>query len=316
MKKWLLLGLLALCGIFVTGLAAEDEDAADDYIKWVDFDIPLAVMKQAYKYDVDSKGELDFVQLLAYAAAKNWGSFRYRGESEALSKVVARVRAGEYLHTIASELKLYEFYFSVYNAVLGNFIGHFEKDGEVVYGLKAFSPIAKNYHYSHSDDFGNPRSYGYRRPHLGHDMFGSVGTPIIAVECGVVEALGWNQYGGWRIGIRTHDTKRYYYYAHLQRDKPYAQNIALGSHVRAGDVIGYLGNSGYSRRENVCNIKDPHLHFGLQIIFNEAQKDGNNQIWIDTYNLIRFLNQNRMPTTRGEGGEAVRAVSTDSLPLE
>lgn len=32
---------------------------------------------------------------------------------------------------------------------------------------------------------------------------GSIGTPIIAVESGVVEHLGWNQYGGWRIGIRS-----------------------------------------------------------------------------------------------------------------
>ena len=43
---------------------------------------------------------------------------------------------------------------------------------------------------------------------------GSIGTPIIAVESGTIEHLGWNQYGGWRIGIRSNDKKRYYYYAH------------------------------------------------------------------------------------------------------
>ena len=36
-------------------------------------------------------------------------------------------------------------------------------------------------------------------------MMGQVGTPVIAVESGYVEALGWNQYGGWRIGIRSFD---------------------------------------------------------------------------------------------------------------
>ncbi len=46
---------------------------------------------------------------------------------------------------------------------------------------------------------------------------GSIGTPIIAVESGTIEALGWNQYGGWRIGIRSFDKKRYYYYAHLRK---------------------------------------------------------------------------------------------------
>lgn len=46
---------------------------------------------------------------------------------------------------------------------------------------------------------------------------GQVGTPVIAVESGYVEAIGWNQYGGWRLGIRSFDRKRYYYYAHLRK---------------------------------------------------------------------------------------------------
>ena len=81
------------------------------------------------------------------------------------------------------------------------------------YGLKAFHPLAKNFPYSHYDDFGVSRSYGYRRQHLGHDMMGQTGTPVVAVESGYVEAIGWNQYGGWRLGIRSFDKKRYYYYA-------------------------------------------------------------------------------------------------------
>ncbi len=47
--------------------------------------------------------------------------------------------------------------------------------------------------------------------------YGSIGTPIVAVESGYIEALGWNQYGGWRVGIRSFDGKRYYYYAHLRK---------------------------------------------------------------------------------------------------
>ena len=77
-------------------------------------------------------------------------------------------------------------------------------------------PIAKNYSFSHYDDFGASRSYGFKRTHLGNDLMGSIGTPIIAVESGTVEHLGWNQYGGWRVGIRSLDGKRYYYYAHLR----------------------------------------------------------------------------------------------------
>ena len=43
--------------------------------------------------------------------------------------------------------------------------------------------------YSDFDDFGASRSYGFKRKHLGHDMMGQVGTPVIAVESGYVEAL-------------------------------------------------------------------------------------------------------------------------------
>ena len=49
-------------------------------------------------------------------------------------------------------------------------------------------------------------------------MMGQTGTPVMAVESGYVETMGWNQYGGWRIGIRSFDKKRYYYYAHLRKD--------------------------------------------------------------------------------------------------
>ena len=34
------------------------------------------------------------------------------------------------------------------------------------------------------------------------------------------------------------------------------------------------------------------MHFGVQLIFNEVQKDGNNQIWIDVYEIIEYLKRN------------------------
>lgn len=166
------------------------------------------------------------------------------------------------------------------------------------YGLKAFHPLAKNFPYSHYDDFGVSRSYGYRRQHQGHDMMGQTGTPVIAVESGVVEAIGWNQYGGWRLGIRSFDTKRYYYYAHLRKDYPYQSILKEGSVVTAGDVIGYMGRTGYSSKENSNNIDETHLHFGLQLIFDESQKEGNGEIWIDCYEIIRFLSINRSDSVK------------------
>ena len=325
MKKRILCLLAVAVLILATAAAAHGQQPEnDEYIKWFSFDVPLAVLKQAYKYDINSQNTdapLDFVQLLAYSAAANWGKFNSQNACPKMSAAVARIQAGERLHDIAAQLKLYNFYLEAYGAAVGGLVGEFEietTDGEWQrkYGLKAFAPIAKNFGFSHSDDFGNPRSFGYRRPHLGNDMFGSIGTPIISVECGHVEALGWNPYGGWRVGIRSIDQKRYYYYAHLKKGTPFAENLEIGQRVYAGDVIGYLGNTGYSRKEDATNIKQPHLHFGIQIIFDESQKDGNNQIWIDAYNIVRFLGQNRMETTRTEGGHYKRSFKTNNFPFE
>ena len=128
-----------------------------------------------------------------------------------------------------------------------------------------------------------------------------IGTPIIAIESGYVEALGWNQYGGWRIGIRSMDKKRYYYYAHLRQNYPYAEGLKEGSIVTAGDVIGYMGHTGYSTKENVNNIEVTHLHWGLELIFDESQKDSNNEIWINVYPLTRFLEGHKSSVEKIEG---------------
>jgi murein DD-endopeptidase MepM/ murein hydrolase activator NlpD len=132
-------------------------------------------------------------------------------------------------------------------------------------------------------------------------MMGLIGTPVIAVESGTVEALGWNQYGGWRIGIRSFDGRRYYYYAHLRQNYPYAEGLEVGDVVTAGDVIGYMGHTGYSTTENVNNIEVTHLHWGLQLIFDESQKEGDNEIWIDVYPLTRFLAKHTQPVAKIEG---------------
>lgn len=61
-----------------------------------------------------------------------------------------------------------------------------------------------------------------------------------------------------------------------------------------------MGHTGYSDKENVNNIDIVHLHFGIQLIFDESQKDGNNEIWISCYELARFLSQNRSEVTKQE----------------
>lgn len=135
-----------------------------------------------------------------------------------------------------------------------------------------------------------------------------IGTPIIATESGTIEAIGWNQYGGWRIGIRSFDKKRYYYYAHLRQNYPYRENLKEGDTVTAGDVIGYMGHTGYSTKENVNNIEEVHLHYGIELIFDEARRAEGNEIWIDGYNLVRFLSKNQSAVQKVEGTKEWKRV--------
>ena len=263
-------------------------------------------MEIAYRLDVESHQNdngvtYNWVELLAYLACKNGGNFK-NFKQEDLTNLLFCLEHGQKMEDLTKNLKYYAYYYESYQAVLGGFVGNYSievtnangnKAFEPRYGLKAFLPIAKNYSFSHYDDFGNSRSYGFRRVHLGNDLMGSIGTPVIAVESGTIEHLGWNQYGGWRIGIRSFDGKRYYYYAHLRKDHPYVNGLEEGMTVKAGDVIGYLGMTGYSIKENVNNINVPHLHFGMQLIFDESQVDGPNEIWIDVYQIIEFLKKNR-----------------------
>lgn len=292
------------------------ENTSGDYIKWVDFTVPAEAMNKAYQYDVDSYEEeihLNWIELLAYAAARQGGEFGKKALKN-IDECAASLREGKSMEELTEKLKYYPYYLEAYTAVLGGFVGEYEVEGEKRYGLKAYSPIAKNFPYTDYDDFGASRSYGYARPHLGHDMMGQIGTPIIAVESGYVEALGWNQYGGWRIGIRSFDKKRYYYYAHLRQNYPYAGDLKEGDIVTAGDVIGYMGHTGYSARENVNNIETVHLHFGLELVFDESQKESNNEIWINGYELVKFLSRNRSEVYKVEGTKEWKRVTDIKLP--
>lgn len=279
-----------------------------NYIKWVDFNATYEVLEKTSKLDITSHNnnnvvKYNWIELLSYLACKYGGNFK-RFKQADLNTLVNKLNDGASMQDLTKDLKNYSYYYEAYDAILHEFIGEYEielpndsgtetKSFTKKYGVKAFLPVAKNYSFSHYDDFGNARSYGFKRVHLGNDLMGSIGTPIIAVESGIVEALGWNQYGGWRIGIRSMDKKRYYYYAHLRKDHPYNKELYEGKIVKAGDVIGYLGMTGYSPKENVNNINIPHLHFGMQLIFDESQKDGINQIWIDVYQIIEFLRKNK-----------------------
>ena len=331
--------LLCLC-LFMkrTDRQAGIFQTSGDFIKWVDFNVTCEALEQAFRYDVDTcqaEVHLNWVDLLAYLGTRYGGDFSRYKKSD-MKKVAEQLINGEMtMEELTSDMKYYHYYRQAYGAVLDGLVGTFQAEipaDEVPemlqqsaqntdtvwvtkYGLKAFFPLAKNFPYNDFDDFGVSRSYGFKRRHLGHDMMGQVGTPIIAVESGYVEALGWNQYGGWRIGIRSFDKKRYYYYAHLRKNYPFQSNLKEGSAVQAGDVIGYMGRTGYSSKENTNNIEESHLHFGLELVFDESQKESDHEIWINCYELVKFLRRNQCETVKVEGTKEWRRVyQTKDVP--
>jgi murein DD-endopeptidase MepM/ murein hydrolase activator NlpD len=104
---------------------------------------------------------------------------------------------------------------------------------------------------SFTNTFGAPRAdTGW---HHGEDIFASLGAPLLAVADGTLFSVGWNDVGGYRLWLR--DTQgNQFYYAHLSAFAPLAQN---GAEVEAGDVIGFMGNSGGAQGTPY------HLHFEI-----------------------------------------------------
>ncbi len=279
--------------------------AGAEPIRWVDFAVPYESLKYAMEQDIatfEQEKHISWIDILALAACRTGGKCGLASVRKAAHELKGERSPKE----LAKDLgKYYDYYHESFSAALGGLLGSFaiEVDGQwkASYGLKAYSPIAAGYGYSHCSDFGNSRSFGFQRKHLGNDLMGSAGTPIVAVEGGVVEAMGWNRYGGWRIGIRSFDSKRYYYYAHLQKDHPFAEGLQEGDIVQAGELIGFMGRTGYSDKENTNNIETVHLHFGMELVFDESQKECNSEIWIDVYDIVRLLSSHRSSIKRMDG---------------
>ena len=298
MKKRIFLCILALW------LVLPRVNAEGEVLRWVEFDLSYSALKAALEQDIAAQGEekpISWIDILALASVRKGAKLV---DAKAVRQAAQELKGDQTpQELLGNQYTYFAYYRRAYEAVLGGLVGNYaievtnkdtgQKEWVATYGLKAFSPIAAGYGYSHYHDFGSSRSYGFARRHLGNDLMGSLGTPIVAVESGTVEALGWNQYGGWRIGIRSDDTLRYYYYAHLQKDHPYARGLEVGSRVQAGDVIGFMGRTGYSTRENVNNINTVHLHFGLELVFDESQKECDSEIWVDVYSLVELLSEHR-----------------------
>ena len=142
----------------------EDLEKEKSYIKWVDFKGTAVVLKKLADTDINShvnneQIQFNWIELMAYLGCKYGGELSLFKDKD-LENLLSSLREG-------------------YDAIFHEYIGEYEiatvdeqgnKKYVKKYGLKAFSPIAKNYYFSHYKDFGSARSYGYRRVHLGNDL--------------------------------------------------------------------------------------------------------------------------------------------------
>lgn len=129
------------------------------------------------------------------------------------------------------------------------------------------------------------RSYGGLRGHEGTDLMPPENLPghfkVVSMTEGTVEKIGWLEKGGYRIGIRS-PRGGYYYYAHLDS---YAQEFVPGQSVEAGELLGYMGDSGYGP-EGTSGRFDVHLHLGIYLETETASELSVNPYW-----LLRYLEE-------------------------
>jgi len=103
------------------------------------------------------------------------------------------------------------------------------------------------------DNWGDPRDNG-QRLHHGTDILAPAGTLVTAAAPGTIEKLWQSAAGGTTLYVRSPARDWTYYYAHLSG---YALGVHAGQEVRAGDPLGYVGDTGNAGTGNF------HLHFGM-----------------------------------------------------
>ena len=103
----------------------------------------------------------------------------------------------------------------------------------------------------YTDTYAVPRSdIAY---HHGEDIFAQLGAPVLAVADGTVYSVGWEKLGGNRLWLRD-GAGNLFYYAHLAA---YSTLAANGRQVHAGEVLGFVGNTGDAEGTQY------HLHFEI-----------------------------------------------------
>ncbi|WP_017380698.1 M23 family metallopeptidase [Paenisporosarcina sp. TG-14] len=148
-------------------------------------------------------------------------------------------------------------------------------------------PIPLNHNYSYNGTWGANRGWGGRRIHEGTDLYADYSVPVKSTSYGVIEVMGWNEFGGWRVGIRDIQNT-YHYYAHLAY---FNKDIKEGDIVELGTIIGYVGSTGYGKKGTSGRFP-PHLHYGMY------KYNGRTEWAFDPYPHLKIWEQQAKKTKR------------------
>lgn len=166
--------------------------------------------------------------------------------------------------------------------------------------LKAFSaiyndleyfPVARGkntkYWIVYEDGFYENRNFLGSYKHEGCDIMAEYNVsgyyPIVSVTDGIVENIGWLPKGEYRVGVRANHGG-YFYYAHLSK----YTNIKKGDKIKAGTLIGYMGDTGYGK-EGTTRKFPVHLHFGIYIETKNYE-----ELSINPYVILKYLEENTL----------------------
>ncbi len=157
---------------------------------------------------------------------------------------------------------------------------------DVEYFPVMFSSTDDTLTVSYEDSWMNERTYGGKRGHEGTDIMASQNErglyPVVSMTDGTVTSRGWLPKGGWRIGI-TSEHGGYFYYAHLDS----YGDAKIGDKVEAGDIIGYMGDSGYGEKGTVGKFP-VHLHLGIYL------EEPGEEISINPYWILKYIENSKL----------------------
>lgn len=156
-----------------------------------------------------------------------------------------------------------------------------------IYDDIKFFPVAKSsksqYWVGFDSSYGADRNYNGTYKHEGIDIMAENNVsgfyPIVSVTDGVVENIGWLEKGGYRVGVRS-DSGGYFYYAHLSS---YGE-IKKGDKIKAGTLLGYMGDTGYGKIEGTTGNFDVHLHFGIYV-----ETENYKELSVNPYSVLKYL---------------------------